>query len=53
VLKQFWAEEHNTKEKQFTPVISKNQKKRDRKQARSAGQPYHTRSKGAPSHMSL
>jgi hypothetical protein len=31
VLKQFWAEEHNTREKQFTPVISKNQKKRDRK----------------------
>jgi hypothetical protein len=29
VLKQFWAEEDSAKEKQFTPVVSKSQTKRD------------------------
>jgi hypothetical protein len=52
VVKQIWADMADN-DKQFTPVVSKSQKKRNRQKMRSAGQPYHTRSKGARSHMSL
>ncbi|MCI45397.1 hypothetical protein A2U01_0066636, partial [Trifolium medium] len=34
------------------PFVSKSRKKKIKNLARSAGLPYHTRSKGAPSNMS-
>jgi hypothetical protein len=52
VVKQIWADMADN-DKQFTSVVSKSQKKRNRQKMRSAGQPYHTRSKGTRSHMSL
>jgi hypothetical protein len=52
VVKQIWADMADN-DKQFTSVVSKSQKKRNRQKMCSAGQPYHTRSKGTRSHMSL
>jgi hypothetical protein len=52
MVKQIWADMADN-DKQFTSVVSKSQKKRNRQKMHSAGQPYHTRSKGARSHMSL
>jgi hypothetical protein len=51
VLKQVWSD--MVEEKPLTPFVSKGQKKKNKKIARSTGQQYHTRSKGAPPHMSL
>jgi hypothetical protein len=50
LVQQAWAD---MAEQPFTPYVSKNQRKRNNKAARSAGQPYHTRSKGVPPSHSL
>jgi hypothetical protein len=52
VVKQIWADMAEN-EKPFTPFVSKSQRKRNNQKVRSAGQPYQTRSKGAPTNMSL
>ncbi|PNX92858.1 hypothetical protein L195_g016001 [Trifolium pratense] len=44
IIRQAWADMVE-QEQPFTPYISKQQKKRDKKKASSAGKPYHTRSK--------
>jgi hypothetical protein len=51
VVKQLWAD-MTENEKPFTPFISMSQKKKEKQRVRSAAQPYHTRSKGAPPHRS-
>jgi hypothetical protein len=49
LVKQAWAD--MAEEHPFTPYVSKTQRKRNYKAARSVGQPYHTCSKGVlPSH---
>ncbi|MCI32212.1 hypothetical protein A2U01_0053424, partial [Trifolium medium] len=57
VVKKLWADMAEAKqgkqEESFTPFVSKSQKKKNKNLARSAGQPYHTCSKGAPRNMSL
>ncbi|MCI77609.1 hypothetical protein A2U01_0098879, partial [Trifolium medium] len=52
VIRQAWAGMAE-QEQEFTTVLSKQQKKKNKRIAKSAGQPYHTGSKGAPPHMSL
>jgi hypothetical protein len=50
LVQHAWA---NMAEQPFTPYVSKSQRKRNNQAARSAGQPYHTRSKGVPPSHSL
>ncbi|MCH97869.1 hypothetical protein A2U01_0018866, partial [Trifolium medium] len=52
VVKQLWADMAE-QEKPFMPFVSRSRKKKDKQKVRNAVQPYHTRSKGPPSHMSL
>jgi hypothetical protein len=51
VAKQLWADMAD--ENPYKLVVSKSQRKRLKQLARSAGQPYNTRSQGAPSNMSI
>ncbi|MCI26485.1 hypothetical protein A2U01_0047681 [Trifolium medium] len=52
LIRQAWADTVE-QEQPFTQYISKQQKKKNSRMARSAGQPYQTRSKGAPPQLSL
>ncbi|MCH84542.1 hypothetical protein A2U01_0005374, partial [Trifolium medium] len=52
VLKPVWGDLVEG-DQSFAPYVSKHKKNKMNKLARSAGQPYNTRSRGVPSHMSL
>jgi hypothetical protein len=52
IIHKAWAEMAE-QEQPLTKYVSKTLKKRNKKIASSAGEPYHTRSKGAPPPMSL